>query len=307
MSWESPFHEGELEAQKLAGEQEQGESNGAMIGDKIMSGAVTFIRTQKMAVISSRDAQGRRWASLVLGKEGFLEPSSDRRALAISIDPAENDATDPLWENLKADAHIGVLIIDLATRRRLRVNGTAVFANNTLTITVEESFGNCPKYITRREVNIEPRKQSTKEERVLHGEKLGKSQTSFLAASDVLFLATGHPQLGADASHRGGNPGFVEVLNTTTLRIPDYSGNSLFNTLGNLLVDPHYGLLIANFQSGRVLQLTGTAKITWSGKDTEQGTGGTDRFVEYHVDEWRETTLPADFSEHFLDYSPYNP
>jgi predicted pyridoxine 5'-phosphate oxidase superfamily flavin-nucleotide-binding protein len=227
--------------------------------------------------------------------------------LAISIDPAENDATDPLWENLKADAHIGVLIIDLATRRRLRVNGTAVFANNTLTITVEESFGNCPKYITRREVNIELRKQSTKEERVLHGEKLGKSQTSFLAASDVLFLATGHPQLGADASHRGGNPGFVEVLNTTTLRIPDYSGNSLFNTLGNLLVDPHYGLLIPNFQSGRVLQLTGTAKITWSGKDTEQGTGGTDRFVEYHVDEWRETTLPADFSEHFLDYSPYNP
>src|SRR5260370_2360405 len=94
-----------------------------------------------------------------------------------------------------------------------------------------------------------------------------------VVATDVLFVATGHPQRGADASHRGGNPGFVEVVDANTLRIPDYSGNSLFNTLGNLLVDPRYGMLIPNFQSGRMLQLTGTAKVTWSGNDKEQRTG----------------------------------
>src|SRR5260370_7908049 len=76
MSWENPFHEGELKAQKLAAEQEQGESKGAMIGNKIMSGAVNFIRAQKMAVVSSRDAPRRRWASVVLGKAGFLPPPS---------------------------------------------------------------------------------------------------------------------------------------------------------------------------------------------------------------------------------------
>ncbi len=303
----NPFHEGELKAQQLAGETQEGESNGAMIGNKIMSGAVNFIRAQEMAIISSRDVQGRRWASLLVGKEGFLAPGADRRALTISIDPAENDATDPLWENLKADSHLGVLIIELLSRRRLRVNGQAVLANSALTVTVEESFGNCPKYITRREVHIEPQQKSTPKEKVSRGTKLGQSQISHLATSDVLFLATGHPKRGADASHRGGNPGFVEVLNANTLRLPDYSGNSLFNTLGNLLVDPHYGILVPDFRLGKMLQITGTATITWSGADEQHRTGGTHRFVEFHVDEWREATLPVHFTENVLDYSPYNP
>ena len=56
-----------------------------------------------------------------------------------------------------------------------------------------------------------------------------------------------------------------------------------------------------------MLQLTGTAKVTWSGNDKEQRTGGTNRFVEYHVDGWRESALPARFSATLLDYSPYNP
>ena len=60
MSIQKPFHEGELKAQKLAGEVLEGESNGAMIDDKIMSGALNFIRAQKMAIVSSRDAQGQR-------------------------------------------------------------------------------------------------------------------------------------------------------------------------------------------------------------------------------------------------------
>ncbi len=307
MSSSSPFHEGELKAQKLAGEVREGESNGAMIGNKIMSGAVNFIRAQKMTIVSSRDSQGRRWASLLVGNEGFLSPSTDRRTLAISIEPTENDPTDPLWENLKIDAHLGVLIIELATRRRLRVNGQAVLDKGAITITVEESFGNCPKYITRRELNIQTQEKSTQEEKASRGAKLGGSQIAHLSASDVLFLATGHPEHGADASHRGGNPGFVEVVDANTLRMPDYSGNSMFNTLGNLLVDPHYGMLIPDFQTGRMLQLTGTAKVTWSSADEQHRTGGTNRFVEFHVEEWRETSLPVNFTEHILDYSPYNP
>jgi hypothetical protein len=278
-----------------------------MIGNKIVSGAVNFIRAQKMAVVSSRDTPGRRWASVVLGKAGFLEPSSDRGSLTMAIDPTENDASDPLWENLKADAHIGVLIIELASRRRLRVNGLAIRSKDAITVQVQESFANCPKYIARREIKIEPREQIAKEECILHGHNLGKPQISMVAATDVLFLATGHPERGADASHRGGNPGFVEVVDGNTLRIPDYSGNSLFNTLGNLLVDPRYGMLIPNFQSERMLQLTGTAKVAWSSDRKEQRTGGTNRFVECQVDDWRERTLPANFSETVLDYSPYNP
>ena len=307
MSWENPFHEGELKAQKLAGEAQNGESIGAMIGNKIMSGALSFIRAQKMVIISSRDAQGHRWASPLFGKAGFLEPSGDRKALSISIDPTENDATDPLLENVKSDSRIGALIIELATRRRLRVNGPAVLVNNALTITVEESFGNCPKYITRRELNIQPRNESAKKVPASRGTKLGKAQTSLLMATDILFLATGHPQRGAEVSHRGGNPGFLQVVDANTLRMPDYSGNSMFSTLGNLLLDPHYGLLIPDFPSGKILQLTGTAKVSWSANDKDHRTGGTNRFVEFHVDEWRESMLSASVSEHLIDYSPYNP
>ncbi len=307
MSFNNPFHEGERKAQKLAGEAREGESNGAMIGNKIMSGAVNFIRAQQMTIVSSRDAKRRRWASLLAGKEGFLSPSTDRRSLTISIEPRENDPTDPLWENLKIDAHLGVLIIELATRRRLRVNGLAVLETGTITVTVEESFGNCPKYITRRELTIRPHEKSVPLQQATRGTRLGNSQISQLTTSDVLFLATGHPDRGADASHRGGNPGFVEVEDAETFRIPDYSGNRMFSTLGNLLVDPHYGMLVPDFQSGRMLQLTGTAKVTWSGADDQHRTRGTNRFVEFHVEEWRETTLPVQFTEQFLDYSPYNP
>lgn len=307
MSNLNPFHEGELQAQKLTGEVEFAESNGVMISHKMMAGAVSFIRAQKMAVVSSRDKNGRRWASMLFGKAGFLEPSTDRRTLTISIDPSENDPKDPLSESLQTDTHVGVLIIELGTRRRLRVNGAAQRWPDALAISVEESYANCPKYITRREVHVQPADGTVKERPIARGKLLGKAQTSLLLSTDVLFLATGHPDGGADASHRGGNPGFVEVLDAQTLRIPDYSGNSLFNSLGNLLVDPHYGMLIPDFKNGRILQLTGTAKIIWSSQDDQNRTGGTHRFVEYHIDEWREAPLAAGVSENVLDYSPYNP
>src|SRR5260370_38741786 len=100
-----------------------------MIGSKIMSGAVNFIRAQKMAVVSSRDAPGRRWASVVLGKPGFLQPSSDRRSLTMAIDPAENAASDLLWENLKDEVHIELPIIEHDRSRKVLVNSQRVLLN----------------------------------------------------------------------------------------------------------------------------------------------------------------------------------
>ena len=208
MSETTPFHEGELRAQKLAGETAEGESNGAMIGDQLMPGALNFIRAQKMAILSSRDAQGRRWASILLGDAGFMEPS-DRKTLGISVDAADNDLGDVLWENLRGDDHIGVLIIQLHNRQRLRVNGRAQFADGKLTLHVEEAYVNCPKYITRREFEVVsvPPVSAAGKRGALQGRKLGKAQIALLKATDILFLATGHSERGADASHRGGQSG----------------------------------------------------------------------------------------------------
>ena len=128
-----------------------------------------------------------------------------------------------------------------------------------------------------------------------------------IARADVLFLATGHSQRGNDASHRGGGPGFLHVINKNTLRLPDYPGNGLFNSLGNLAGDPHVGLLIPEFEQGRQLQLTGTANILWDQPDPEAKTGGTNRFVEFKVSRWLERPLPARLKSSAVNYSPYNP
>ncbi len=304
MSEVNPFHEGELRAQQCAGELEAGESNGTMIGDKMMVGALNFIRAQNMVVLSSRDRRGRRWASLIFGKPGFLEPS-DRRTLAITVNGQENDPSDVLWENLQDDERVGLLIIEMETRSRLRVNGGGYFAYGTLTVHVEESYANCPKYITRRKIAVEPPDGPVDSPTSLHGCKLGKAQTALLEATDVLFLASGHPERGADASHRGGSPGFVEVVDGKTLRVPDYAGNSLFNTLGNLLVDAHFGIVVPDFGRGRMLQLTGTATINW--KDQEQCSGGTGRSTKFAIEEWRERAMAAHETKAELEFSPYNP
>jgi predicted pyridoxine 5'-phosphate oxidase superfamily flavin-nucleotide-binding protein len=306
MNETNPFHEGELRAQKLAGETAEGASNGAMIGDKLMIGALRFMRAQKMAILSSRDALGRRWASMLLGAAGFMDPS-DRKTVAIAIDAAGNDPSDVLWENLQGDGHVGMLVVDLQTRQRLRVNGRAHFVDSGLTIDVEQSYVNCPKYITRREFEVAQPARVDPKSVPLQGRKLGKAQTALLKATDILFLATGHPERGADASHRGGNPGFVEVMNEKTLRIPDYSGNSLFNTLGNLLVDAHFGMLVPDFRGGRMLQLTGMARVNWSEMDPEHCSGGTGRFVEFQIEEWRERAMAATAADMSVELSPYNP
>ena len=112
---------------------------------------------------------------------------------------------------------------------------------------------------------------------------------------------------GVDASHRGGSPGFIQIVTSTRLRIPDYAGNGMFNTLGNFAVNPRAGLVIPDFERGRTLQLTGRAEILWDAEDHDSETGGTRRYWDFGIERWiqMEDGLPGSFE--FLDYSPHNP
>ena len=136
---------------------------------------------------------------------------------------------------------------------------------------------------------------------------LDPDRTALVRRADTFFVATAHPSRGTDASHRGGNRGFVKVLDESTLRVPDYRGNSMFNTLGNLALNPHAGLVFPDFENRRLLQLTGTAEILWNQADTAGESGGTGRFWDFHLEHWLETRLPNSIATEFLDYSPYNP
>jgi predicted pyridoxine 5'-phosphate oxidase superfamily flavin-nucleotide-binding protein len=84
---------------------------------------------------------------------------------------------------------------------------------------------------------------------------------AFIERSAMFFIATadagGHP----DCSYKGGLPGFVRVLDERTLAIPDYDGNGMYRTWGNVRVNPHVGLLFLDFENPRRLRVNGSASI----------------------------------------------
>jgi ferredoxin-NADP reductase len=87
-----------------------------------------------------------------------------------------------------------------------------------------------------------------------------------------------------DASHRGGQPGFVRVEGERHLVFPDYAGNSHYNTIGNLVMDPRAGLLFVDFERGGLLQLTGRVRIDWDSAELERFPGAR-RLVHFELDE----------------------
>jgi len=139
------------------------------------------------------------------------------------------------------------------------------------------------------------------------GDVLGSEQRTIIAKADTFFVTSVHPERGVDTSHRGGSPGFVTLIDDRTLRIPDYPGNSMFNTLGNFAVNPRAGLIFLDFESHRTLQLTGRAEILYDVDGTTEETGGTNRHWQLHIDHWVETGHAFQTDWSLLDYSPHNP
>jgi predicted pyridoxine 5'-phosphate oxidase superfamily flavin-nucleotide-binding protein len=304
----SAFHEGELALQQRADESLTAARNAVVIKDAIPGKALPFIRQQPMFVAASQDSEGGIWASFVLGQPGFLEPANDGRSLRILLSETARQRWDPFWRNIEERPRIGILIIDPGTRRRLRVNGRATpVSADQLLVEIDEAYPNCPKYIQRRNI-----RQLAGGSPLINGYKrngaaLDSRLSEMIRGADTFFVASMHAERGLDASHRGGNPGFVRVLDEATLKIPDYPGNGMFNTLGNLAVNPSAGLAFPNFEKRRLLQLTGTAEILWDQPDKSGESGGTGRFWNFKLHSWLETELPNSVGAEFIDYSPFNP
>lgn len=300
------FHEGELAVQQRADAVAQGRNSGRMIADTIIPGAIKFVKKQPLVVMGSVDEQQNLWASIVVGGTGFMV--AEPRTLDADLSQTLRIDADPLWQNLAGDPRIGILVIDLRSRARLRVNGRVEFpTDNQLHVDVEQAYPNCPQYIQRRNYRPATDQDANSLSESAVGTGLSDEQQDWIASADTLFVASEHPSGGLDASHRGGNPGFVQVISATRLRIPDYVGNGMFNTLGNFAVNPRGGLVIPDFENGRTLQLTGRAEVLWDVDDPENETGGTRRYWDFEIERWVqiENSLPG--STEFLDYSPHNP
>ncbi|CAM4460817.1 pyridoxamine 5'-phosphate oxidase family protein [Nocardia ninae] len=252
------FHSGELAVQQRMGQAAVADRVGRMIRADIPAVAASFLAEQPMVVVGAADDTGRLWASELAGPPGFVH-AVDASTIAVDARPAVGD---PLGEALTGSVPIGMIALQPQRRRRMRVNGTATAVGDGLRIVTDQVYSNCPKYITRRQ--LESYQPDAEPPASRHGTELDARQQAMVTAADTFFVATADTEGNADASHRGGNPGFLEVLSPTRLRWPDYRGNSMFMTLGNIQVNPRCGILIPDWTTGGTLQLTGTAELIWA-------------------------------------------
>ncbi len=239
------FHPGELQAQALAG------VTGASAGIRgyMPDQHRDFFAALPFMLVASLDPDGAPRAGVLCGAPGFVT----------SPDPGSLRIGAPAPAGVVAGSALGLLGLDFATRRRNRANGivTAVHADG-FSVAVEQSFGNCPKYIQQRSV----RAAAPEQHPALAFAGLSEAARAMVAGADTFFVATTGGHYGIDISHRGGPPGFVGV-DGATLSIPDFQGNRYFNTLGNLLLDPRAALLFIDDASGDLLSLHGRAEIVW--------------------------------------------
>ncbi|MDY6999793.1 MAG: pyridoxamine 5'-phosphate oxidase family protein, partial [Actinomycetota bacterium] len=268
------FHSGELAAQQHAGVQAQAARLARMVGPgELRAGVAAFLAEATFAAITARDRAGRLWTSPLLGPPGFLH-ADDHHTLRIgTVLPG----ADPL-HSLPAGQPAGVIAIDFATRRRVRINGLLTASDAAgLSVEVDQAYGNCPQYIHQR---VQKPHDPARIPRY-RGESLRDNDVRVIESADTFFLGTTHPDSGNDASHRGGPPGFVRVTGEG-LWWPDYPGNNMFNSFGNLAVDPTAALLFVDFGTGSTLQLSGTAAVDWNAPD-DGSTGRRVQFTTRHV------------------------
>ena len=299
---EWPFNPDELAAQALAG---GGPRGGSGIRHFMPEQHRLFFTQLPYIFVAAIDAAGWPLATLLTGRPGFVQ-SPDPSTLHIAALPGEGD---PAAEALVAGRHVGVLGIDLSTRRRNRVNGRILRRNaHALGVAVDQSFGNCPQYIQLRTLASDPGTAvaATASAAVESLRQPDEAAQATIAGADTFFVASrSRPDdgaaYGADISHRGGRPGFVRI-DGNVLTIPDFRGNRYFNTLGNLIAEPRASLLFVDFETGDLLQVQGLAQVDWSGSTEEFP--GAERLWRFHIVQgWRRRgSLPLRWS--FGEFSP---
>lgn len=302
----SPFHKGEQEIQERLGVRDKMERFGRqVIRDFMPDQHREFYSQLPFVFVGHADPQGWPWASIIFGRPGFIASANDKQ-LQINASPVPGD---PLADALAIETRLGLLGIELETRRRNRLSGSITeISSNRIQLEIKQAFGNCPQYIQTREMEtldttelppaaIEDIKRFDHQAQAL----IQKSDTFFVSS----FVNNGRDDAnqGADVSHRGGKPGFIRVNDEYRITIPDYLGNFHFNTLGNFLENPKAGLLFIDFERGHLLTLTGTVEILWDSPDTEYFAGA-ERLWTFTVDHgrWIKNALPIRWK--LDDYSP---
>jgi hypothetical protein len=289
----SGWHEGELAVQRRAGVTDHVRLRTGVL-DRLPPHFVAFLAVQRFVVTATVDGKGDLWCSMAPGWPGFATvPAPDTVAIVRRAFGAD------VLAHLERDSRIGLIALDPSTRRRIRVNGRATLEEDVVLIHVAETFGNCRQYVQQRPAEgPEPTSAGV----VAEGQTLDGSQRDWIRRADTCFIASMHPAAGPDASHRGGRPGFVQVDDDRTLRFPDYDGNGMFQTLGNLTANPAAAMLFIDFENGGMLQLTGAAEVHWDEREAPAG-----RTVQFALRSVVEKRPSKPWRWPVVEYSPVNP
>ncbi|MCK5478362.1 MAG: pyridoxamine 5'-phosphate oxidase family protein [Methylococcales bacterium] len=303
---ESPFHQGEQKIQQRLGVRDKMERFGRqVIRDFMPDQHRDFYAQLSFVFVAHADKHGWPWASMLFNHTGFIS-SPDKKQLNINAVPVQGD---PLVQSLTTGNRLGLLGIDLETRRRNRLSGSiSKVTTDAIELNINQAFGNCPQYIQSRELhNIDPKFMPPIAIKELSS--FDQQAIKLISQSDTFFVASyvtngsNKASEGADVSHRGGKPGFIRVDDAQSLTIPDYLGNFHFNTLGNFLENAKAGLLFIDFVHGHMLTLTGTTEILWDSPDMEFFSGA-ERLWKFRIDHgyWLKNVLPLRWQ--LQEYSP---
>ncbi|KJZ69346.1 hypothetical protein HIM_11268 [Hirsutella minnesotensis 3608] len=251
-----------------------------------------------LVAIGTLDGQGRPWTTIWGGRRGFATAVAPGvLGLKSGVDHRHDPVFAALWDGTDPDAGDGVvqppdggkmmaaLAIDLETRDRVKLAGVMAAGSVSrededdkdaaptehsdgtgsrsvqAAFVITESIGNCPKYINKKQ--IKPR--TPLDARIVSDElPLPDEALALLAKADMLFVSSTNG-LTMDTNHRGGTSGFIRVVRNgpdgVAIAYPEYSGNRLYQTLGNLRVNPLIGIVVPDYDTSDVLYLTGSASV----------------------------------------------
>lgn len=303
------FHTGELRAQEKAGT--LGAASELVVGRKsslnFKANHDSFLAAQSFAVVCSvAPKDGAVWVTPLFGQEGILVAKSENE-IAISNDAiAQND----VLRFVESGSPLSLLAIDLDRRIRHRINGIAHVAGEKagqrLSLKVQEYSPNCPKYINRRQIIFDQNNAESMSKNVVREQRkeLTERDQALIQAMDTLWIGSYAPGIGADCNHRGGKPGFIRVTSPTTIEWPEYRGNGMFYTSGNLESHDRAGVTLIHFETGDIIQLTGKARVDWSHDGSYEGAS---RKVIFDIENLVRSDNVTSHRWKRLDYSPYNP
>ncbi|OCK78738.1 oxidoreductase-like protein [Lepidopterella palustris CBS 459.81] len=298
-----------------------------------------MLQRAPLLAIGTLDDSGRPWTTIWGGKPGFSQPLGSsivgsRTFVDRKYDPVVQALVGGRSDGEVVKGEVGRMVsglaIDLMSRKRVKLYGRMMAAalapvehdedeayvddvsdlsgqgQLQLVVKIEQSLGNCPKYLNQKEIRpalVLPKLLS-------QSPNLPPEALALVAKSDLFFISSSNNDFDMDTNHRGGPPGFVRVLSNdddgAQLVYPEYSGNRLYQTLGNLQLNPLAGLVFPDFDTGDVLYVTGTVEIL-IGSAAADVLPRSNLALKIKLTEARYVKSGLPFRGAAKEYSPYNP